>query len=173
MKKKLVLFFILSITRVNFSQTIEMEVIRKINQLRVQNGGLSKNLGPLVRNSGLDSAAMYHARWIVASNCTQCHVETKSLPGIKALPEFWDRAAKYGVMADAENLIRYVSYEKVNGSIDPKQSANTAFLMWKASSGHLENMLLTFDKSQNSEIGIAVVPNGQEGFCIVMLIGSN
>lgn len=173
MKNLVLLFAFLISTTVGFSQSLESSVISKINELRAKSGGPNKGLSPFVRNAALDSAALYHANWVVASGCAKCHVETKSLPGITAIPEFWDRAAKYGVTADAENLIRYVGYTKVDNSIDIKSSANTAFLMWKKSVGHLTNMLTLYPKELEARIGIASVPNGEEGFCIVMLVGSN
>lgn len=164
------LFFTVSFTV--SAQTVETEVIKLINELRLQMGGPAKGLKPFVRNAALDSAAAYHARWIVASGIGS-HTETKSVNGIKALPEVSDRAAKYGATAHAENLIKYCQYVTKGDSVDAKATAKLAFIAWKNSPGHYENMLFSAIPVVELRIGMAVVPYDEYTYCIVMVVGSN
>lgn len=170
--KKLAALVLIFMSVTSFAQTVETEVIKQINQLRLQMGGPDKGLSPFVRNSALDSAAMYHAKWVVASGI-RGHVETKSVNGIKALPEFTDRAAKYGVTAYAENLIQYCFYDKAGGKVDAKATATGVFTAWKKSPGHYANMLFSMTKSVEARIGIAIVAYDEDEFCIVMVVGAN
>ena len=170
--KKLAALVLIFMSVTSFSQTVETEVIKQINQLRLQMGGPAKGLKPFVRNAALDSAAAYHARWIVASGIGS-HTETKSVNGIKALPEFTDRAAKYGVTAYAENLIKYCQYITKGSSVDVKATSNLAFIAWKNSPGHYANMLFSAPQSVEIRIGIAVVPYDEYTYCIVMVVGAN
>ena len=173
MKKILSTIILLASVSLCQGQTIETEVIKQINKIRLENGGPDKGLSSFVRNARLDSAARYHAKWIVASG-TGGHTETKSAGGIKPLPEFWDRAAKYGAVAYAENLIQYCFYVKSGNSIDATKTATAAVIAWKKSPGHLANMLYTMPRQVEPRIGVAVVPypNSDE-FCIVMVVGAN
>lgn len=170
--KKLAALVLIFMSVTSFAQTVETEVIKQINQLRLQMGGPAKGLSPFVRNAALDSAAMYHAKWVVASGI-RSHVETQSANGIKALPEFTDRAAKYGVTAYAENFIQYCLYVKTGDKVDAKATATRAFEAWKKSPGHYANMLYTMPKIVEARIGIAIVPYTETEFCIVMVVGAN
>lgn len=172
MKKLVIAFVFLISTAVGFSQSLESSVISKINELRAKSGGPDKGLSAFVRNAALDSAALYHAKWVVASGI-RGHVETKSVAGIKALPEFWDRAAKYGATAYCENLIQYINYVKVGTKVDVNKTAIDVVTCWKNSPGHLDNMLYTMPKIVEARIGIAIVPYGENEFCIVMVVGAN
>lgn len=156
-----------------YAQTIENEVVSKINEIRLQFGGPAKGLSPFVRNSALDSAAMYHAKWIVASRI-RSHFEDRVAGGIKPLPNFWDRASKYNVSAYAENLIQYCRFVKQSDSIDISKTANLIVVAWKNSPGHLENILFTMTPKVEPRIGIAIAPYPDyEDFCIVMVVGAN
>lgn len=170
--KKLAALVVFFISVTVSAQTIETEVIKQINQLRLQMGGPEKGLSPFVRNSALDSAAAYHAKWMVATGLNS-HVETKSAPGIKALPEPWDRAAKYGATAYAENCIQYCLYVRKNGVLDVKASATRAFTAWKNSPGHYSTMLFTAPRAVELRIGVAIVPYDDYNYCIVMVVGAN
>ena len=170
--KKLATLVLILVSVTAFGQTVETEVIKQINQLRLQMGGPEKGLSPFVRNAALDSAAMYHAKWVVASGISS-HVETQSAKGIKALPEFTDRAAKYGVTAYAENFIQYCLYVRTGDKVDTKATATRAFAAWKKSPGHYANMLYTMPKIVEARIGIAIVPYNETEFCIVMVVGAN
>lgn len=171
MKLKLAII-VISISVKCFGQTIESELIKNINQLRLQMGGPSKGLSPFVRNSLLDSAAMYHAKWLVLSGMNS-HIETNSINGIKALANFTDRAAKYGSSAYAENIITVCPYVKVGNKVDVTQTAKNAFTLWKNSQGHLNNMLFTMTSLVEARIGIAIVPYNNNSYCIVMVVGAN
>lgn len=170
--KKLAALVLIFMSVTSFAQTVETEVIKQINQLRLQMGGPAKGLSPFVRNAALDSAAMYHSKWVVASGI-RSHVETQSVNGIKALPEFTDRAAKYGVTAYAENFIQYCLYVRTGNKVDAKATATRAFEAWKKSPGHYANMLYTMPKIVEARIGIAIVPYNETEFCIVMVVGAN
>lgn len=165
----LIIFFSLNFS---FSQSIETELLLKINALRKTMGGINAGLSPFVRNTALDSAALYHAKWVVVSGIGS-HVETNTVAGIKALTEPWDRAAKYGVTAYAENLIQYNFYHKDGNTIDEKATATGVFECWKKSKGHYENMVFKMTKIVEPRIGIALVNYNNDEFCIVMLIGAN
>lgn len=155
------------------AQTIESEVVNQINKIRLTFGGPTKGLSPFVRNAALDSAAMYHAKWIVASGI-RSHIEDRVAGGIKPLTEFWDRAAKYGVTAYAENLIQYCRYVKKDDSIDISKSASGAVIAWKNSPGHFENILFKMNPKVEPRIGVAIIPYPDyEDFCIVMVVGAN
>ena len=155
-----------------FAQTVEEEVIKSTNALRLELGGPNRGLSAFVRNSSLDSAAMYHAKWVVASGISG-HIETKSVPGIKALTDVGDRASKYGATAFAENLISECIYVKVNGTVNIKETADLAFSSWKNSPGHYANMTLSMPKEIQPRIGIAIAQYSEDIFCIVMVIGAN
>jgi uncharacterized protein YkwD len=170
--KKLAALVLIFISVTSFAQTIETEVIKQINGLRLQMGGPEKGLSPFVRNAALDSAAMYHAKWMVATGVNS-HIETQSAPGIKALAEPWDRAAKYGVTAYAENCIQYCMYTKNGGAINPKSTATAVFQAWKKSQAHYEVMLYSMPKIVEARIGIAIVEYNKDEFCIVMVVGAN
>ena len=172
MKKLAAILFLSLFATLGFGQTIETEVIKQINALRLQMGGPTAGLSPFVRNSALDSAAMYHAKWVVASGIGS-HTETKTVAGIKALAEPWDRAAKYGVTAYAENLIQYSFCVKAGDKVDVKATANGVFQSWKKSKGHYDNMLFKMAKVVEPRIGIAIVKHSEEEFCIVMVVGAN
>lgn len=170
--KKLAALVLIFISVTSFGQTVETEVIKQINALRLEMGGVDKGLKPFVRNSALDSAAMYHAKWVVATGINS-HVETKSAPGIKALPEVWDRAARYGVTAYAENFIQYCMYAKTGDNVNVKETATRVFQAWKKSQGHYEAMLYSMPKVVEARIGIAIVAYDEDEFCIVMVVGAN
>ena len=171
--KKIVTTLIMILTvQAVFAQTIETELIKQINQLRLQMGGPDSGLSPFVRNSALDSAAMYHAKWVVASGIGG-HVETKPAGGIAPLAQPWDRAAKYGVTAYCENLIQYNEYVMTGNRVDVKKTALSVFLCWKNSKGHYDNMLYTMSKKCEARIGIAIVKRTDGSFCIVMIVGAN
>jgi uncharacterized protein YkwD len=174
MKKIFILLVSLSsIFTTSFAQSIENAIIKQINQLRLQKGGPDSGLSPFVRNSALDSAAMYHARWVVASGL-RSHTETREAGSIKPLPGFWDRSAKYGATSIAENLIQYCQYVKSGETVDTFKTATVAFTSWKNSPGHLANMLITMPKQVQARIGLAIVPYSDGNyFCIVMVVGAN
>jgi uncharacterized protein YkwD len=172
MKKLAIIFVFLISTMASFSQSLEAVVILKINELRAKNGGPDKGLSAFVRNAALDSAAMYHAKWVVASGISS-HIETKSVSSIKAIPEFWDRAAKYGATAYCENLIQYINYVKVGIPVEVNKTAINVVTCWKNSPGHLDNMLFTMPKMVEARIGIAIVQYDETEFCVVMVVGAN
>lgn len=155
------------------AQTLEREIINQINKIRLAHGGAAKGLSPFVRNAALDSAALYHAKWVVASGI-RSHVEDRIAGGIEPLPEFWNRAAKYGVTAYAENLIQYCNYEKNGDSIKVPQTAARVVSSWKNSPGHLTNMLFSAPSEIELGIGMAVVPyQDLYDFCVVMVVGAH
>ncbi len=170
--KTVIILVTIFITSTTCAQTIETEVIKKINELRLELGGPDKGLSMFVRNAALDSAAMYHAKWLVASGLSG-HIETKSVSGINALPDIIDRAAKYHATAFAENLIVNCIYYKVNDKLNISETANIAYTSWKNSPGHYANMVLQMPKTVEARIGIAIVPQDNESFCIVMVVGAN
>lgn len=170
--KKLAALVLIFISVTVSAQTIETEVIKQINQLRLELGGANKGLSPFVRNSALDSAAMYHAKWVALTGINS-HTETQAAPGIKPLAEPWDRAAKYGVTAYAENFIQYCIYVKAGDKVDAKSTAARVFKAWKNSPAHYEAMLYAMPKIVEARIGVAIVPYNENEFCIVMVVGAN
>ena len=173
MKKLIILMAVALISSVTLSQTIESSLIKKINELRLQHGGPANGLSPFIRTSSLDSAAMYHAHWVVASGIGS-HIESKSAKGIIPLAEFWDRSAKYGATAYCENLIQSCLYVKSDTILNINQTATRAFETWKKSPGHLANILFSMPKNVEPRVGIAIVPQPDgDSFCIVMVVGSN
>lgn len=172
MKKFAAILSLCLFAALGFSQTIETETIRQINALRLQMGGSDSGLSPFVRNSALDSAAAYHAKWVVASGIGS-HTETKTAAGIKPLAEPWDRSAKYGATSLCENLIQYSIYVRNGSTVDAKATAARVVAAWKKSQGHYDNMMYRFPKQLEARIGIAVVPQEDGSFCIVMIVGAN
>lgn len=155
------------------AQTLERELVNQINKIRLTHGGSAKGLSPFVQNPALDSAALYHAKWVVASGI-RSHVEDRVSGGIEPLPEFWNRAEKYGVTAYAENLLQYCSFELNGDSIKFPQTASKVVTSWKNSPGHLSNMLFSAPPEIELGIGIAIVPHQDlYGFCVVMVVGAS
>ena len=173
MKTIIAILTFLTVTVSASSQTVEDLVVKKTNALRAQIGGTTKGLAPFVRNSSLDSAAMYHARWVVASGIGS-HTETKPVKGIVPLATCADRAAKYGVTAFAENLIAWSAYSvNDDGKVLNSVTAEKLMTLWKNSPGHLANLLSEYSSKLEPRIGIAICQYDQNYFCIVMIIGSN
>lgn len=138
-------------------------------------GGVDSGWINFVRSPALDSAAMYHAKWLsrFPSGIENPHLETKSFSDQKALLQCTDRAIKFGATAYAENLIQFCPYSKKDGKIDILASAKLAFEGWEESPGHLANMLLRISQDLEGRIGLAVVPRDSNYFIIVMIVGEN
>ena len=170
--KRLFIFSALLSQWFAYSQTLELEVIRQINQIRIQLGGPTKGLSQFSRSTGLDLAAAHHAKWLVKSKINS-HIETLSVDGLNTLSTFTDRAYSYNSIAFAENFILYSRYIKRNGSVDIKSTAEAVVNSWVHSPNHYAALTFTMPKTIEAQIGVFIVPHNEYEFCIVMLVGAN